>query len=118
MLNNATSAIDEVVVRYFDVSWVRDADRGEESDLRGAWFRAIPPPRARPRSLAVGRLPNCGALAEDVVPDVEFRDGAGRCWVRNQDGELVRRRGLDGLTVEQRRERRRAEAERVPTLTP
>lgn len=118
VLNNSTSAIYDVVVRYFDMSWVRDADRGEEPDLRGAWFHAILPPGARPRSLAVGRVPNCGALAEDVVLEVEFRDGAGRHWVRNQDGELVRRRELDGLTLEQRQERRRAEAEREPTFTP
>lgn len=118
VMNDSTSAIYDVVVRYFDTSWVREADGGDESDLRGAWFHAILPPEAHPRSLAVRRVPNCGALAEDVVLEVEFRDGAGRHWVRNQDGELVRRRELDQLTVEQRLERRRAEAEREPGFTP
>lgn len=116
--NNSSAAIYDVVVRYFDVSQVRDADHGEESELRGAWFHSILPPEPTPRSIQVTRVPNCGALSEDLVLEVEFRDGAGRYWVRHPDGDLVRREDLESLTSEQRRERRFSESERDPSFKP
>lgn len=109
--NGSDAPAYDVLVRYVDVSSVRDASFGDERDIQEAWHHQVLPPATEPRDLYVPLVPNCGALSEDVVLEIEFRDAAGRYWLRDGDGVLHRRKDLDALTPEERQARRRAEIE-------
>lgn len=85
--NGSDAPVYDVAVRYQEVT---------QPDL--TWVHAILPPGAAARSREVMTVPNCGAVADDVALEVEFRDAAGRYWLRESSGILKRRSDLDSMS--------------------
>ncbi|MBE9938040.1 hypothetical protein [Cellulosimicrobium cellulans] len=119
--NGSAAPIYDVVVRYFDATAISELESGGainsdefERRTRGTWHHSIIPPGQPAREQEVLRTINCGAYAEDLVLEVEFRDGAGRTWVRHTNGTLQRREDLDDLSTRERWERTEAEASADP----
>jgi hypothetical protein len=85
--NGSDAPVYDVAVRYQEVN---------HRALQ--WVHAILPPGAAARYREVSTVPNCGAIADDVALEVEFRDAAGRYWVRESSGILKRRSDLDSMS--------------------
>ncbi|WP_275001231.1 hypothetical protein [Promicromonospora iranensis] len=88
--NGSDAPVYDVAVRYQEVT-----------HPALPWVHAILPPGAAARSREVSTVPNCGAIADDVALEVEFRDAAGRYWLRESSGILKRRSDLDSMSWEQ-----------------
>ncbi|WP_431890785.1 hypothetical protein [Cellulosimicrobium funkei] len=121
--NGSDAPIYDVVVRYFDATMMSDP-RAENASTpeeyhritEGMWRHSVIPAAEERRELEVLRAINCASYTEDLVLEVEFRDGAGRTWVRHTDGSLGRRKDLDGLSAEARWDRMEAEASKDPSF--
>lgn len=101
--NGSDAPVYDVAVRYQEVTRPHIT-----------WAHAILPPDATARSREVSTVPNCGAIADDVALEVEFRDAAGRYWVRDSSGILKRQASLDSLSKHDLAMRRRNEVEGHP----
>ncbi|WP_298462092.1 hypothetical protein [uncultured Cellulomonas sp.] len=110
-VHNASDApVYDMAVYYVDPG--RPYER-----LETTWRHAVLPPSVEPRRYEVPLVPNCGALSEDVVLRVVFRDSDSRYWERDDLGVLHRREDLERLTPEQHQRRRMMEDEETDGVT-
>ena len=109
--NGSDAPVYDIAVRYYDST--RPSIDARETNA--VWVHAILPPGADARSLEVPMVGgNCGAIAEDFVLEVEFRDASGRYWLRGKSGVLKRRSDLDSLSARDLMARRFMESEGLP----
>jgi hypothetical protein len=108
--NGSDAPVYDVAVRYYDLTRSDD----EDGDLNTTWAHGMLPPGLNARSREVPTVPNCGAIAEDVALEVEFRDGYGRGWLRDDSGILHRQSHLDSMSTRDRVLRRGLEVEGQP----
>ena len=111
--NASTAPVYDVMTRYVDAT---PAPADGSPKVRATWFNEILPPGIEPRTESVPPRPDFAELSEIGVLEVEFRDAAGKYWLRDDDGILTRRPDLDELTIDERWQRRHAEVERDPSF--
>ena len=103
VLNASSSAVFDVTV-HFPVRL--EGLVGDAPDSGFQWWHAVIPPSHAPEPLTPDPLEFCTKFGENETLRVTFRDGAGLYWERDTTGGLIRRRDLEGLTEDQRREAR------------